>query len=233
MGLHQNKPAYLALDTSSEYGAVVLFSEQEVLFAKELIQKMAHGPELSKAFEAVNQLCTQKNIAIAGIFCGLGPGSFVGMRLSLSFALGFSFAKNIPLMGFCSHEALCYSYEGKAKALWVIMKASGDLCYVSQFLSHEDRMVLAKEIQVLPISDICQAIPSDALVMTDRQEIFQQLTATHHVSFKLGPDIQGIVHAARLILGQGLTDHSLAIKPNYIKPPNVSAPKKKLVIQVY
>lgn len=44
--------------------------------------------------------------ALSGIAVGIGPGSFTGLRIALSYAKSFAFAANVPLVGISSYDAL-------------------------------------------------------------------------------------------------------------------------------
>jgi tRNA threonylcarbamoyladenosine biosynthesis protein TsaB len=43
---------------------------------------------------------------LTGIAVGIGPGSFTGLRIALSYAKGFAFAASVPLTGVSSYDAL-------------------------------------------------------------------------------------------------------------------------------
>jgi tRNA threonylcarbamoyladenosine biosynthesis protein TsaB len=42
---------------------------------------------------------------VTRVVCGVGPGSFTGIRIALSFAHGFAFRRSLPLIGVSSLEA--------------------------------------------------------------------------------------------------------------------------------
>ena len=54
--------------------------------------------------------------AVDVIACGIGPGSFTGLRVAVSVAQGLAWSQNIPVHGFCSLTAQVYS-AGSARLL--------------------------------------------------------------------------------------------------------------------
>lgn len=219
------KRAFIALDTAYQHGVVTLFTETELLFAQTLTTKYAHGQQLGPAIQQAVQVADEQGVHIVGMFSGLGPGSFVGVRLALAFALGFSCARGIPLMGFCSHRALALSLANKHPELMVAMKASGQLYYVSRYSVQDAQLSAISPIVVLPLEEIV-AHNKQEVIGTDQDEALMALSKKSAVLNLLGPSSEGVFKAAQEVLAGGLIDQSSLIKPNYIKPPSVSLPKK-------
>lgn len=216
------KPAYIALDTAYAHGAVVLFSKQGMEYHQELSTRHAHGQELTLALKEAQAYAQSQGFFVAGIFCGLGPGSFVGVRLALASALGYSFAKSIPLMGFCSHQAIALSAACGHERLSIVMKASGDFYYVSEYASQHGiiKSVAAPLVQALP------DISLSGFCLSDQPDLVRARNSDATIEQILGPSKQGIHQAALAVLKHDLHDQSAIIKPNYIKPPSASVSVK-------
>jgi tRNA threonylcarbamoyl adenosine modification protein YeaZ len=212
---------YLAIDTAYSVGVVVVFCENSVLFSKSLAHKMSHGKEICRAIDEACQFCHQQNLVIDALLVGLGPGSFVGIRIGLATALGFAFAKGLPLMGFCSHQALAQSVDKNEQAFRFFMKASGSLGYFSSFLRQGGILTIQDQIQVLPSSDL---LTEGAKIFSDMPDNFEHIKKAQIQSL-LGPSSAGVMRAAALRLTSPIIDESDFIKPNYVKPPNVSSPR--------
>lgn len=224
------KTAYLACDTAYEHGVVTLFTEDEIIFSELLSEKMAHGKHICGAIERALTVALHHDLEIHGVFCGLGPGSFVGVRVALATVLGFSFARGLPVMGFCSHEAIAYSFL-PGENLAIYMKASGDLGYLTRYVIKDQRRWQKISCEVIAITDVAASLGSHELVCSDQSE-----TLTRHlhrpVTLVNGPTAAGIKQAALCRLNQtgAFVDESASIKPNYVKAPNVSTPKRAIVI---
>lgn len=213
---------YLALDTSYEKGAVALFCGDTILYEQSLTEKFAHGKLIAPALADAQKLCDD----VDGLLCGIGPGSFVGVRIALATALGFSFAQALALMSFCSHEALAYS-TGATRDFWLFMKASGDLGYLSSYKVCANGLQEAQAPHVVAVTDLANLFTKGALVFSDHVERVHSHVTHVAINELRGPTPQGIVMAARARMTRcnGYLDERATIKPNYVKAPSVSVPK--------
>lgn len=91
----------LAIDTAAARTAVTIIEDGEIKFAEFQMGVTSHGPALPAIVAR----------AIAGrviteVLVGMGPGPFTGLRVGITFAQTFAFARNIPIRGFCSLDAI-------------------------------------------------------------------------------------------------------------------------------
>jgi len=91
----------LAIDTSASRTSVVIIENGEVLFSKSCDGAMTHGPALPELV----QLAIKERV-ISEVLVGMGPGPYTGLRVGITFAQTFAWAKNIPVRGFCSLDAI-------------------------------------------------------------------------------------------------------------------------------
>jgi tRNA threonylcarbamoyl adenosine modification protein YeaZ len=204
-GMDINYQLFLALDTAFDQGRVIIFDQNgDIKSEQVLVGKMSHGAQICGAIE--QSLLAINNQPLSAVMVGLGPGSFVGLRIALATALGYSFARTLPLMGFCSHRALAYSHLASNKNLAIVTKFAQE----SGFL---------KEIEpstVIDKNDISFQLSSDFLIISD---LNSNLSAT------------GMAQACLdKITISNIVDESISIKPNYIKNPNVSLPKNSPIV---
>jgi len=211
--------AYLAIDTANPLGMVIIFSEGRALFSKSLPHKMSHGKEICRVIDEAIHFCNQQNLKLEALLVGIGPGSFVGIRIGLAFALGFAFARGLPLMAFCSHQALAWSIAEEEQVFTIFMKASGMLGYVSEFVREGELIKQQGTTLVLSADDV-----TGHKIFTDMPESIKKVPK-NMIHGLFGPSALGIAQVTARRLSLPIFDESDLIKPNYIKPPNVSLPK--------
>ena len=85
----------LAIDTSTPRGSVAVFAYGEVVFDESFTADRSHSATLFACLEKA-RACTHR---IHQIAIGLGPGSYAGVRIAISAALGFEMALGAKLVG--------------------------------------------------------------------------------------------------------------------------------------
>ena len=92
----------LAIDTSTTRTVVAIIEDEKVLFEKFHEGATDHGRALSEL--VVEALKTSK--PPHQVVVGMGPGPFTGLRVGISFAHTFALARQIPVIGVCSLDAI-------------------------------------------------------------------------------------------------------------------------------
>ncbi len=102
----------LIIDTTTERG--ILAIAKDVVIIKEI--SLPFGLQNSKfALPLLRDALTQLKITpsdFTEVICGVGPGSYTGIRVGASIALSFSFAQEIKLIGVSSLQAYEPQEEG-------------------------------------------------------------------------------------------------------------------------
>jgi tRNA threonylcarbamoyl adenosine modification protein YeaZ len=92
----------LAIDTSTSRTIVGIVDGDTVLFEKFHEGATDHGRALSELVaQALKVSHPPKQVVV-----GMGPGPFTGLRVGISFAHAFGLARNIPVIGICSLDAI-------------------------------------------------------------------------------------------------------------------------------
>ena len=94
--------AVLAIDTSTDACTVGLATLQGVAEAHRLLPR-AHNQHLLAMLDEV--LAGVPLSSVTGFVCGLGPGSFTGLRIAASVIQGLAWSLELPVLGMCSLEA--------------------------------------------------------------------------------------------------------------------------------
>ncbi len=92
----------LAIDTATSRTIVGIIEDGVLLFEKFHEGATDHGRALSQLVaEALKSSGPPQQVVV-----GMGPGPFTGLRVGISFAQTFGLARNIPVVGVCSLDAI-------------------------------------------------------------------------------------------------------------------------------
>ena len=95
--------AVLALDTSTDYCSVAFVDDDGSRSVSESLPR-AHNQHILAMVDEVLAECTLED-HVDVIACGVGPGSFTGLRVAVGVAQGLAWSLDLPIWPFCSLRA--------------------------------------------------------------------------------------------------------------------------------
>lgn len=122
----------LAIDTALGLCSAAVTDGDAVLASCTEAMQQGHQERLAPM---VAEVMTESGLDfddLARIAVTVGPGSFTGLRVGLSFAKGVGFARDIPVLGFDSLEAIAASAPREGRGL-VIVDARRGQVYARRF----------------------------------------------------------------------------------------------------
>ena len=198
----------LAIDTSTHRGNVVVMENGLVVFDEDFTGDRSCSSHLFDCLERALQIALRfDQIAI-----GLGPGSYSGVRIAISAAIGIEFGLNLPLIGIASTtvletEAAHYQTIGDARrGTFYYAKIQEGICIEGPLLLTQEE--LKEKLAQHPFLPV---LTSDSL------PDFPEAKWTHPSAVKL----------ARLAEhGHGI--HSRGdLEPIYLRAPHITLPKNR------
>ena len=111
---------YLAVDTATEACSVALWVDGAVREHFEPMQR-EHTQRLLPMLQALLAEAGTTVARLDGLACGIGPGSFAGLRIGLGVVKGLALARDLPVAGVSSLAMLAqrrgyYSFRSKIDA---------------------------------------------------------------------------------------------------------------------
>ena len=91
----------LAIDTSTSRTWVAIIEDAKVLYSGFRDGATAHGPSLPALVQEALAVSDVDEVVV-----GMGPGPFTGLRVGIAFAQSFALARQIPVRGVCSLDAI-------------------------------------------------------------------------------------------------------------------------------
>ena len=91
----------LAIDTSTSRTSVAIIENGTVLYSGYRDGATAHGPSLPALVQEALAISDVDQVVV-----GMGPGPFTGLRVGIAFAQSFALARQKPVRGVCSLDAI-------------------------------------------------------------------------------------------------------------------------------
>ena len=98
----------LVIDTSTSRTSVAIIEADSVLFSGFRDGATAHGPSLPALVQEALAVSDVDEVVV-----GMGPGPFTGLRVGIAFAQSFALAREIPVRGVCSLDAIASQVDEK------------------------------------------------------------------------------------------------------------------------
>ena len=92
----------LAIDTATNRTIVAIIEDGKVLFENFHEGATDHGKAITELVVQALKVCPVPNQVVVG----MGPGPFTGLRVGITFANSFALARQIPVIGVCSLDAI-------------------------------------------------------------------------------------------------------------------------------
>ena len=92
----------LAIDTATSRTIVAIVDEGKILFENFHEGATDHGKAITELVVQALKVCPVPNQVVVG----MGPGPFTGLRVGITFAHSFALARQIPVIGVCSLDAI-------------------------------------------------------------------------------------------------------------------------------
>jgi tRNA threonylcarbamoyl adenosine modification protein YeaZ len=200
-----NEPPFvLAVQTAQQPGSVALLRGEEIVAETRFADGRRGGGELAPAVRALLERAPGGRIDFVAV--ALGPGSYTGSRLGLSFAEFFAFGRGVPLLGVCDLAALAQraSAPGERVATGVV--------------AHDGRVFAA--VYAGRAHDEPEEVAAPAIVAADA---FAALAALHGARAVLAPPEEATAAdvgrlAARRFARTGRGDAPTTLEPLYLQP---------------
>lgn len=209
-----------------------------VLAEATLPQSRRHAEQLPAAVAQVLRQADLRMHALSGVAVGLGPGSFVGVRIGIAHAKGMGCALGIPVLGLPTLPALAASQAAPHHACeLVVLGARRGEVFVQRIQRNDQGLPKPQDApRVLPESDVT-AVAAGANVIvgcgltSQVASCLRHLGALHELD---GPSAAGLAHLLlnRLRQAPGPAqeggDECERLSPLYLRAPDARPPAMRV-----
>jgi len=156
--------------------------------------------------------------------CGLGPGSFTGMRVGLATIKGLSWATKRPVIGISTLDILAHSVKDSDKNIIPIIDAKRNLIYCSIYKKKNRKLSRVKPYMLLSIEEFFKIAKPDSIIFGDavtpfKEEIIRRVGGANILDKDYWyPKAHNIIALALERIKEKKFENSFGIRPIYLYP---------------
>jgi tRNA threonylcarbamoyladenosine biosynthesis protein TsaB len=105
LALMRNSPKIMVLETSATLGSVALASGSQVLVEQNFTANFQHAAQLLPTIDGLCRRINWRPDDVEQLYISMGPGSFTGLRIAITFAKIFAYAHPVKIVVVPSTDA--------------------------------------------------------------------------------------------------------------------------------
>jgi len=222
----------LAIDTSTNYFCLGIYDG-----SRSYAHIIKSGILLSKLITVVIKRVTDALCMTIRDFdyfaCGIGPGSFTGLRVGVSTIKGLSWAVNKPVIGIPTLDILALNFDKDEGLIVPAVDAKRGLVYCCIYEKKNNKIKKLSPYMLITPSDLCAKVKPGSYMLGDALDLYREEFSAKIKMVKLldkdywYPKPQKLLElAGEMAKGRkGITD-ALNVKPLYLYPKDCQIRKK-------
>ena len=223
----------LGLDTGTPTASLALVSEGKIA-GRASHPATSHGASLPAAVESLLREGGLEFRDLGAVAVGLGPGSYTGLRIGLSYAKGLSMASGCALVGVPSFDAAALAVlelgsAGVGMLICPVVDARRGQVYAALYRVVADGLEKLTEDLAVTLEHLSSRIQASVVLVGDTtaKELAALLNqrgigavVLHICSLESRGAMVAAVGAARFARGE--SDRSAVLEPLYVRPAGVA-----------
>jgi len=163
----------LGIDTSSRFLCVGLWDKNKIYsFNLELGPKLANL--ITPTIGGILHALSWKISDIDYFACGLGPGSFTGLRVGLATIKGLAWSANKPIVGISSLDILARNVRASQSTIVPVVDAKRSLIYCSAYKINGSYLKRIMPYQLLTKEELIRKLKGNVLLLGDALDLYKQ-----------------------------------------------------------
>jgi tRNA threonylcarbamoyladenosine biosynthesis protein TsaB len=219
----------LGIDTGGPHADLALIAGGQVL-AEASHSVASHGAELPQAVAGLLARAGLTARELRAIAVGIGPGSFTGLRIGLSYAKGLKLATGCALVGIPSLDTLALTALAEISAkrdesvVCPVLDARKGEVYAALYRTSDDGLEKLSDDLVVTLEDLAPHLGTDVLLVGDAKAEEARSLAVRAggraaclgvTGLRLRGRVVAAMGAARLVAGEA--DNAFALEPLYVR----------------
>ena len=223
----------LSIDTSTDTASIALSSQGEIVAELTWHAGQNHTTELMPNLICILEQAKLNLKDINGVIVAKGPGSFNGLRVSISAAKGLALALNIPLVGISTLEVEAFPYAATTLPICPIQNAGRGEVATALFQTKRGKWCRLVEEHITTVEALlselkrrtifCGRIPPETALQL-REGLKRKALLVESVAGLRRAGYLAELGWSRLKVGD--FDHSPTLEPLYLRRPAITVSHK-------
>lgn len=167
----------LGIDTTTKFLSLGLYDNSRVYeYTLEVGRRLSLvlAPTIKRAQEALGW----KARDIDYFVCGLGPGSFTGVRVGLATIKAMSWVLNKPVIGISTLDILAKNARDSEGKIVPLIDAKRNLIYTSVYKNKGGRLFRIKPYMLLTINELSRKLKGNVTLLGDAAGLYRDRLIT-------------------------------------------------------
>lgn len=230
----------LCIETGTDICSVGIARDGELMSLRESDQGRDHAKQVAVFVDELLRETGVKPDELDAVAVGMGPGSYTGLRIGVSFAKGLCYGLNIPLLAVGSLEALTdvaikdyeagiIQVEGWDEALLCPMVDARRMEVYAQIFNSRCEAQSEVSAEIITEESFSQWRAKGKLVIFGNGAAKCQEMLPDAIYIDVAPSARGLTRIAHQLFEAGKTVDIAYFEPFYLKDFVVIPSKKKLL----
>ncbi|MBR5157364.1 MAG: tRNA (adenosine(37)-N6)-threonylcarbamoyltransferase complex dimerization subunit type 1 TsaB [Clostridia bacterium] len=192
----------LGIDTSSQAATAALSKDGAIICEYTLNQKKTHSAQLLPMIEQMLKASGYEFSDIDAFACGVGPGSFTGVRIGVTTVKGFAQALNKPVIAADSLEILAFGCTPFDGMIVSAVFARVDEVFCAAYEHNESGLITKIAPSVMTIGELLEILPDTKCLFVGDGAVMHKGLIKEKMGEKayFAGERQNIISAANLAL---------------------------------
>ena len=217
----------LGIDTSSAELSIGLVHNKKPYTSFSRYVPNSHAEHITGAINFIFESSGINAAEISYVGIAVGPGSFTGLRIGISFLKGFFLRREIPFLPISSLQSMAVSFNRTDCSIVTAMDARQNRVFCSKFDKKDGVCKRITEDAIMPADDFSSVLHKDSIILFDtlgysKSSVFDFLKGRRNVHSTIDITLQRGL-ACALIAADSVNDSmvwkkTIDILPNYMQP---------------
>ncbi len=179
----------LSCETSTLLGSVAIHKNNQLLAERNLMRQGSHSDSLNLMIE---ECLVESKLALNQIdifSCGVGPGSFTGIRISVNTIKSFAYIYNKPCSAVDSLENLAIVNANRSDRFVCAINAYKNMLYIAEYTVDKNKQLgIIQPPQVIRIQNLSSFIKNPVVFVGDGYDAYKNYIDQNFSHLILRPD---------------------------------------------